>query len=109
MVPEILVIVELLIYSLEDNKFVMYWQKDYVYKDCSLRMGSKKMADLLYAIIMTNSHIVGSYGTGIYEYTRKQNCYNFVELKIFIHPSMIQKFEELSGIKLKDPIQVSIN
>ena len=48
-------------------------------------------------------------GCGIYEYTRKQNGGNGVDVKIHIHPSQIELFETLSGVVLNNPIQIHIN
>lgn len=84
-------------------------KNEYEYKDCSINLSTKKMADVLYAAIMTQSAITNSYGVGIYEYERSQNSYNGCDLKIHIHPSMIDKFEELSHIKLRNPMNVQLN
>lgn len=86
------------------------WNKtDYIYMDCDIKMSQKSMANLLYAVIMTHSDIPTTFGVGIYEYTQKQNSYNRVDVKIHIHPSKIEEFEQLSGIKLKTPIQLQLN
>ena len=86
------------------------WNKtDYIYMDCSIKMNQKAMANLLYAVIMTRSDIPTTFGVGIYEYTQKQNSYNRVDVKIHIHPTKIDEFEELSGVKLKTPIQLQLN
>lgn len=84
-------------------------KQEYVYKDCSIKMSQKAMANLLYAVIMTHAAIPTTYGVGIYEYARNQNSYNLASVKIHIHPDEISTFEELSQIKLKNPIQVQIN
>jgi hypothetical protein len=84
-------------------------KEEYEYMDCSINLSTKKMADVLYAAIMTQSAITNSYGVGIYEYDRSQNSRNGCDLKIHIHPTMIDNFQELSGIKLRQPIQVQLN
>lgn len=81
----------------------------FVYRDCSIRMSQKSMASIMYAVIMTHANIPTTYGLGVYQFTRKQNSFNGVEIKIHIHESMIPLFEELSGVKLELPIQVQIN
>jgi hypothetical protein len=80
-----------------------------VYKDCNIRLSTKAMSDLMYAIIMTHATMVTSYGVGIYSYTRKQNSYNGCDVKILIEEGYIPLFEQLSGVKLKNPIQTSLN
>lgn len=82
---------------------------EYAYKDCKIRVSDKKMSDFLYAVIMTQSAITTTWGCGIYEYTRKQNGGNRVDVKIHIHPSQIELFETLSGVVLNNPIQIHVN
>lgn len=91
------------------SKIDTWSKKDYIYMDCSIKMSQKAMANLLYAVIITHSDIPTTYGVGIYEYTRSQNSYNMVDVKIHIHPSKINEFEELSGVKLEKPIQIQLN
>ena len=81
---------------------------EYAYKDCKISVSDKKMSYFLYAVIMTQSAITTTCGCGIYEYTRKQNGGNIVDVKIHIHPSQIQLFETLSGVVLNNPIQVQV-
>lgn len=82
---------------------------EFVYKDCKVSISDKKMSGLLYAVIMTQSAIANTWGCGIYEYNRKQNSGNMVDVKIHIHPTQIELFETLSGIVLNNPIQVQVN
>jgi len=81
---------------------------EFVYKDCKVSISDKKLSGLLYAVIMTQSAITTTWGCGIYEYNRKQNSGNMVDVKIHIHPSQIQLFETLSGVVLNNPIQVQV-
>lgn len=80
-----------------------------IYKTCMMRMSAKGMSNLMYALIMTKSRITQSYGVGIYNYDRKQNAYNNVELMLYIEPEQIKKFEEISGVVLEDPIVLNVN
>lgn len=82
---------------------------NFVYRDCKIKMSEKSMSNLLYAVIMTHSKIQDTYGVGIYDYNRKQNTYNTVDIKIHIHPNNIEEFEQLSGFKLKEPIKIMSN
>ena len=91
------------------SKIDTWNKKDYIYMDCSIKMSQKAMANLLYAVIITQSDIPTSYGVGIYKCTRSQNSYNMVDVKIHIHPSKIDEFEELSGVKLEKPIEIQLN
>lgn len=84
-------------------------REEYVYMDCNIRMSTRAMADLLYAAIITRSGLPSSYGVGIYDYKRDQNCYNYVDVKVHIHPSKIEEFEFEANTKLYKPIQVKLN
>lgn len=84
-------------------------REEYVYMDCKIRMTKKAMADLLYAAIITKSGLPTSFGVGIYEYSRAQNVYNGVEVKVHLHPSKIEEFEKHSGVKLREPITIMLN
>lgn len=75
------------------------------YKDLSFRMSNKKMADVMYAILMTNAKIIGSSHMG-WKDTRKQNGYNLAEVRIEIKPHMELEFEEHSGCKLETIEQI---
>lgn len=86
-----------------------YEYDKFIYKNCSIRMSQKAMANLLYAVIITHSRIPTTFGIGIYEYERTQNSFNNVDIKIHIHPEFTPKFEQLSGCKLKEPIRLTIN
>ena len=72
-------------------------------------MSTKKMADFTYALIMTDAQLRGSFGIGIKQYNRKQNAYNRVKVMIFINPDNVEKFEELTGLTLKEPIQIILS
>lgn len=84
-------------------------EEEYIYRDCNIRMSQKAMSNLLYAVIMTRAAIPTTYGIGIYEYRRDQNSYNTVDIKIHIHPTKIDEFEEIAGVKLERPISITVN
>lgn len=86
-----------------------YKQEEYVYMDCKVRMSKKSLSDLLYAAIITKSGLPCFFGVGIYQYTRAQNGFNVVEVKVHIHPDAVQDFENESGVKLFKPVSVTIN
>lgn len=76
------------------------------YMDCSFRMSQAKMADVMYAMIMTHSRMVSTF-TLSEKYTRKQNAYNNAWVKLHIEDKMIPLFEELSGLTLQKPEKIS--
>ena len=78
-------------------------------KQGELKISSKTMADFTYALIMCKCQLVGTYGIGIYQLTRKQNNRHKVDFIISIEEDRINCFEELSGIKLNNPIQAQLN
>lgn len=82
---------------------------EYVYRDCHIRMSVKAMSNLLYAVIITHAGIPLTWTLGAYEYTRQQNAYNGVDVKVHIHPDNIEAFEKLSGAKLEKPQSVTVN
>jgi hypothetical protein len=82
---------------------------EYVYMDCKINMSTNKMADLFYAVVMTQASVPTTWGCGIYEYNRTQNSRNGVDVKIHIHPTMIGEFEQLASVKLSKPQSVTIN
>jgi hypothetical protein len=84
------------------------YQEESVYMDCDCNMSVKKLADVLYATVMTRSAITSTFSLA-YEYDRKQNTYNEAFFKIYIRPSQIVKFEELSNLKLYKPEKVGVN
>lgn len=93
---------------MQENRLIRLKKEEFVYMDCSIRMSTRVMADLLYATIMTGAAIPTTWGIGIYDNSRNSNSYNRVDVKIHIHPTMIDKFEHLSDVKLKKPISVTI-
>lgn len=80
-----------------------------VAKQFFTRMSQKKLADIMYAIIMTKASVKSTYGAGIYRYSRSQNAYNGVSVLIMINEAEISKFEDLTGIVLEDPQKVHVN
>lgn len=79
-----------------------------VYRDCSFNMSTRKMSDVMYAILMCSATLTSSFHLGI-SYNRKQNTYNSATIRIHIAENKIRKFEEFSGLKLQEPQQVGIN
>lgn len=83
-------------------------KENYIYMDCSIRMSTNAMSNLMYAIIMTQSEITSTWGCGIYQFSRKQNSYNQVDFRIHLDPNKIEQFQELAGIKLKTPPKMTL-
>ena len=64
-------------------------------------ISDKKMSKLMYAILITKSKLVNCHHLGLEKYTRKQNSGNIVDLVIKLKSDQVQKFQELSEVKLK--------
>lgn len=86
-----------------------YKQEEYIYMDCKIRMSKKGLSDLLYAAIITKSGLPCFFGVGIYQYSRSQNGFNMVDVKVHIHPDAVQEFENTAGVKLFKPISPTVN
>lgn len=91
------------------KKFYLRREEEFVYMDCKIRMSTRAMANLLYASLITRSPLVNSYGVGIYEYERKSNSFNMVDIKVHIHPDNIERFEQEATVKLVKPISITVN
>ena len=72
-----------------------------MYGYLKIEISDKKMAKLMYAILITKSKLVNCHHLGLEKYTRKQNSRNCVDLVIEVKEDQAQNFEELSGVKLK--------
>lgn len=75
---------------------------DKVYRCFHIGMGTKKMADVLYAVIMTNARITSTFTLG-HKYTRSQNSRNGADIMIEIDEEKIPRFEEMTEIHLQLP------
>lgn len=80
-----------------------------VFKQFRTNMSTRKMASILYAVIMTKARISSTFGVGIYQYSRDQNTYNGVDIMIEVDEQELTKFEELANVKLENPQQVRVN
>lgn len=90
------------------RKFIKM-KDNWIYKTCKMSLGTKKMADFMYALVMTSAEIHGTFGIGVKEYSRAQNCRNLVDVMIFINPEKVTQFELNTGVTLKEPQRVHIN
>jgi hypothetical protein len=72
-----------------------------MYGYLKIGISDKKMAKLMYAILITKSKLVNCHHLGLEKYTRKQNSGNGVDLVIELKADQVQKFEELAEVKLK--------
>ena len=66
------------------------------------------MQSLMYAIVMCRVKDFSTHGIGIYDYTRHQNSGNYFDFIMSIDIDMIKEFEELSGVKLNDPLKITL-
>jgi|GEM_PF-6653832 len=81
----------------------------WIYKQFKFNMSTKKMSNIMYALIMTKASMTGSHGIGIYEYDRSINCRHYVDIMIHINPCETDNFEKIAHVKLSDPIKVHLN
>jgi len=86
-----------------------YKKEEFVYMDCEFTMSNKKMADLMYAGIISQASFTTIWSMDAHEYSRSQNSRNRAWLKVNIHPNAIDQFETISECKLKKPISVTVN
>lgn len=73
------------------------------YKDLEFKMSAKKMADVLYALIVCHGRPFSIFRLD-QEQTRKQDTYNLCNMRIEIAPENEADFEEMSGCIL-EPIE----
>ena len=83
--------------------------ENYVNKQGKSKLSDKCMASLMYAIVMCKAKLTWTHGIGIYECNKKQNSRHYYEFSISIDKNMIEKFEEMTGITLKDLISIILN
>lgn len=81
----------------------------YVVKNGKCQVSDKKLSALMYAFVICRVRDINTFGIGIYKFTRRQNSGHSFDFEMLIKPEKIQMFEEVSGIKLTDPIQIQLN
>jgi hypothetical protein len=74
-----------------------------------VRMSNKKLADLMYAILITQTRLVSSFGTGIYGYNRSQNSRNCIWVMCQIPEQALDAFSQLAGVALISPENPSVD
>lgn len=80
--------------------------EDYVKKQGKSKLNDSHMASLMYAIVMCKAKLIATHGIGIYNLTKHQNRRHSYDFIISIDTNMISKFEDMTGIELKDPIMI---
>lgn len=81
---------------------------NFVTKQGKSKITVNAMQSLMYAIVMCRVKDFSTYGIGIYDYTRHQNSGNYFDFIMSIDIDMIKEFEELSGVKLNDPLKITL-
>lgn len=81
---------------------------NFVTKQGKSKITVNAMQSLMYAIVMCRVKDFSSHGIGIYDYTRHQNSGNYFDFIMSIDIDMIKEFEELSGVKLNDPLKITL-
>ena len=81
---------------------------NFVTKQGKSKITVNAMQSLMYAIVMCRVKDFSTHGIGIYDYTRHQNSGNYFDFIMSIDIDMIKEFEELSGVKLNDPLKITL-
>lgn len=81
---------------------------NYVTKQGKSKLSDKQMASLMYAIVMCKAKLISTHGIGIYKLTKHQNSRHSFDFIISLEPTMIKNFEDMTGIKLEDPIVINL-
>lgn len=68
-----------------------------------MRMSTKQMADVMYAVVMTHAKITSTFGVGIYEYDKSINSRHTCWVMVGLEESELSKFQQLSGLQLLEP------
>ena len=84
----------------------LYMHENYVNKQGKSKLSDTHMASLMYAIVICKARMLSTHGIGIYDLTKQQNRRHSYEFIISIDKNMIPKFQELTGIELKDTMIV---
>lgn len=66
-----------------------------------IEISEKKMAKLMYAILMTKSKIINCHHLGLERFTRKQNSRHRVNVVVDVEDEKVKDFEKLAEVKLK--------
>jgi hypothetical protein len=80
--------------------------ENFVTKQGKSKLSDSYMASLMYAIVMCKAKLTATHGIGIYNLSKHQNSRHSYEFMISIDKDMISKFEDITGIELKEPMMV---
>lgn len=80
--------------------------ENYVTKQGKSKLSDSYMASLMYAIVMCKAKLIATHGIGIYNLNKHQNARHSYDFMISIDKDMISKFEDMTGIELKEPMMV---
>lgn len=79
-----------------------------VTKQGKSKITGNSMQSLMYAVVMCRVKDFSTHGIGIYGLTRNQNSNHSFDFIMSIDVDMIEEFENLSGVKLKDPLKIQL-
>ena len=65
-------------------------------------LSKSKMANILYAIVATDSLLTRTYSYDCPKHTRGENAFNSCKFSIKINPQLIPFFEKIAKVKLED-------
>lgn len=75
---------------------------DYINKQGTSKLSDKNLSSLMYALVICKAKLLGSFGVGIYDLSRQENSRHSYDFIISINKDKITKFEDITGIVLKD-------
>lgn len=81
---------------------------NFVTKQGKSKITVNAMQLLMYAVVMCRVKDFSTHAVGIYDYTRHQNTGHSFDFIMSIDIDMIKEFEELSGVKLNDPLKITL-
>lgn len=82
--------------------------REFEYWDCECNMSKNNLYKVLYAVILLNGAITDTATMGCQKYTRRQNAYNTVFMRIRLPVDCKDKFEAVAGQLLTEPPKVGI-
>jgi hypothetical protein len=81
---------------------------NFITKQGKSKLTVHAMQSLMYAVVMCRVKDFSTHGVGIYDLTRAQNIGNKFDFIMSIDVNMIEQFEAISGVNLRDPLKVEL-
>ncbi len=82
---------------------------DYVVRIGKLKLSNSKLSDFLYAYVMCNCKDLKTFSGNLKQYTKRQNVTHYIDFGFSIKEEQIPKFIEMTGLELKESIEIHLN